>query len=308
MEVRILGSGGSEGIPAFLCRCHVCAEARRRRGREIRQNACAHVTLASGQGILLDMPPQFKMAWDRSHLDDEKLAAILITHRHQDHTLGLKYLIDAIPKNGFRQARAITAYLPADLLTGRLREMDPENGYPPEGRRGPFVTFLPVEAYLPITLGGCRVTPLETNHLRPNGGKNGGSETFGYLFEDSDGTRMAYMVDAPSDLPARTAEILSARRLDCLIFECTFERLGPAIGHTDIRSLIQIGRRFSPRALIATHISHQNLGHHGLVDALAGEGIRVAYDGMRFRVRPRPRPCPGNPLKKERAISGNPIK
>ena len=288
MEVRILGSGGSEGIPAFLCRCSVCAEARLRRGREIRQNACAHVTLASGLGILLDMPPQFKMAWDRSRLDDEKLAAILITHRHQDHTLGLKYLIDAVPKNGFQQARAITAYLPADVLTGRLRGMDPENGYPPEGRQGPFVAFTPIEAYREITLGGCRVTPLETNHLQQHGGKNGRSETFGYLFEDADGTRMAYMVDAQSDLPARTVEVLSAARLDCLIFECTFERLVPPIGHTDIRSLIRIGQRFSPRTLIATHISHQNLGHRELVDALATDGIRVAYDGMHFKVRCRP--------------------
>lgn len=299
MEVRILGSGGSEGIPAFLCRCRVCAEARLRGGREIRQNACAHVTLASGQGILLDMPPQFKMAWDRSRLDDEKLAAILITHRHQDHTLGLKYLIDAVPKNGFRQARAITAYLPADVLTGRLRGMDPENRYPPEGRQGPFVAFLPIEAYREITLGACRVTPLETNHLRPHGNGNG-SETFGYLLEDSDGTRMAYMVDAQSDLPARTVEILSESRLDCLIFECTFERLGSAVGHTDIEGLIRIGRRFSPGALIATHFSHQNLGHRELVDALAAEGIRVAYDGMRFRVRRPARPCPGNPLKKRK--------
>jgi phosphoribosyl 1,2-cyclic phosphate phosphodiesterase len=292
MEVRILGSGGSEGIPAFLCQCRVCAEARLRGGREIRQNACAYVTLASGFGILLDMPPQFKMAWDRYRIDQEKLAAILITHRHADHTLGLKYLIDAVPENGFRQARTMTVYLPADVLTGRIRQMDPKNDYPPEGRRGPFVKFRPVEAYRTITLGSCRVTPLETNHQTPHGDGNGRNcETFGYLFEDSDGTRMAYMVDAQPDLPARTVEILSERRLDCLVFECTFERPGTP-GHTDIRSLIQIGRRFSPRTLIATHISHQNLGHRELVDTLAGEKIRVAYDRMRIKVRPRPGRAP----------------
>lgn len=282
MEVRILGSGGSEGIPAFLCRCRICAEARLRRGREIRQNACAVVTLASGLSILLDMPPQFKMAWDKSGLDEEKLAAILITHRHEDHTLGLKYLIDAIPRNGFFKARAITAYLPAEVLTGRLRSLDPHNDYPPEGKQGPFVTFLPIEPFRIITLGGCRVTPLETNHLRPQGGI--GSESFGYLFEDSDGTRMAYMVDAQADLPARTAEALS--KLDCLIWECTFEKLDKPIGHTDIKGLIGIARRFSPRKCIATHISHQNLGHRDLVKVLAGEKIRVAWDGMRIRVRP----------------------
>lgn len=288
MEVRILGSGGSEGIPAFLCKCRICAEARRRGGREIRQNACAHVTLASGLGILLDMPPQFKMTWDRYRLDQEKLAAILITHRHEDHTLGLKYLIDAVPENGFRQAWAMKAYLPPDVLTGHLQRMDPKNDYPPKGRQGPFVEFLPVEAYRTITIGSCRVTPLETNHLKLHGdGNKDGCETFGYLFEDSDGTRMAYMADAQIDLPDRTAEALSEARLDCLIFECTFKRLDPPIGHTDIQGLIRIGQRFSSRALIATHISHQNLGHRDLVNVLAGEGIRVAYDGMRIRVRTR---------------------
>ena len=288
MEIRILGSGGSEGIPAFLCQCRICEEARRRGGREIRQNACAHVTLASGLGILLDMPPQFKMAWDHCRLDQEKLAAILITHRHQDHTLGLKYLIDAVPENGFRQARTMTVYLPTDVLTDRIRQLDPKNDYPLGGRRGPFVEFLPVEAYRKIALGSCSVTPLETNHLRLRGdGTGSGWENFGYLFEDSDGTRMAYMLDAQIDLPDRTFEVLSEARLDCLIFECTFKQLNPPVGHTDIQGLIQIGRRFSPRALIATHISHQNLGHHDLVNLLAGEGIRVAYDGMRIKVRPR---------------------
>jgi phosphoribosyl 1,2-cyclic phosphate phosphodiesterase len=288
MEVRILGSGGNEGIPAFLCKCRVCTEARRRGGREIRQNACAHVTLATGLGILLDMPPQFKMAWDRYRLDQDKLAAILITHRHEDHTLGLKYLIDAIPENGFRQARTTTVYFPVDVLTGRLHQMDPKGDYPPEGRRGPFVEFLPVKAYQTITLGSCKVTPLETNHQPLHGdGIGGGCETFGYLFDDSDGTRLAYMVDAQMDLPDRTAEVLSNARLDCLIFECTFERLEPPIGHTDIQSLIRIRQRFSPRVLIATHISHQNLSHRDLVKVLAGEGIRVAYDGMRIKVRPR---------------------
>jgi phosphoribosyl 1,2-cyclic phosphate phosphodiesterase len=295
MEVRILGSGGSEGIPAFLCKCRVCAEARRLRGREIRQNACAHVTLASGLGILLDMPPQFKMAWDRYRLNEEKLAAILITHRHEDHTLGLKYLIDAVPENGFRHARTMTVYFPADLLTGRLRQLDPKSDYPPEGRRGPFVEFLPVKAYRKITLGSCGVTPLETNHQRQRDeGNDGGCETFGYLFEDSDGTRMAYMVDAQADLPDRTGELLSEARLDCLIFECTFEQLDSPIGHTDIQSLIRIWRRFSPRALIATHISHQNLGYRDLVKVLAGEGIRVAHDGMQIMVRPRRGRAPAN--------------
>ncbi len=286
MEVRILGSGGSEGIPAFLCRCGICAEARRLGGREVRQNACAHVTLASGQGILLDMPPQFKMAWDRSGLDAEALAAILITHRHEDHTLGLKYLIDAVPRNGVREAKPITAYLPAEVLTGRLQGLDPKNDYPPTGRKGPFVEFRPVAAYKPLTLGSCRVMPLETNHLRP-AGETAGGETMGYLFEDADGTRMAYMVDAPADLPAQTAGFLSAAPLDCLIYECTFA--GPAqAGHTDIKSLIEIRRRVAPRMLVATHISHQNLGHRDLVKALVREKIRVAYDGMRLTVRHRP--------------------
>jgi ribonuclease BN (tRNA processing enzyme) len=147
------------------------------------------------------------------------------------------------------------------------------------------VAYCPIEAYRPLTLGGCRVTPLETNHLKPQG--SDGGESFGYLFEDADGTRMAYLVDAQADLPEATAEALLSKRLDCLIWECTFAKLDKPIGHTDIAGLIGVGRRFSPRKLVATHISHQTLGHRELTEALAPEGILVAHDGMRIRVRPR---------------------
>jgi phosphoribosyl 1,2-cyclic phosphate phosphodiesterase len=284
MEVRILGSGGSEGIPAFLCLCRVCQEARRLGGREVRQNASAHVRLASGMGVLIDLPPQFKMAWDRSGLPEDGLAAILVTHRHEDHTLGLKYLVEAGPANGYLQARTMTVYLPVDVLTGRVRQLDPKHDYPPEGLQGPFVTFLPLAAYRPLTLGGCRITPLETNHQRPQG-EPGGPETLGFLFEDADGARMAYLIDAQPDLPERTAAILSAARLDCLIFECNFAALDPPVGHVDIPSLVEAKRRFRPRCLVATHISHRNLGHRELTARLAPEGIRAAYDGMKIRVR-----------------------
>jgi ribonuclease BN (tRNA processing enzyme) len=244
------------------------------------------VTLASGLGILIDLPPQFKMSWDRFGRAEDKLAAILITHRHGDHTLGLKYLVEAGPANGYLQARAMTVYLPAEVLTGQVSQLDPGNDDPPEGHRGPFVTFLPLEAYRTVVMGGCRITPLETNHQRPQGSGNRGPETFGYLFEDADGTKMAYMVDAQPDLPERTVEALCESRLDCLIFECNFERLEPAVGHVDIRSLVGIRKRLAPRSLIATHISHRNLGHRQLSALLASQGIRTAYDGMKITVRP----------------------
>ena len=84
----------------------------------------------------------------------------------------------------------------------------------------------------------------------------------------------------------RTAEALLSQRLDCLIWECTFAKLDKTVGHTDIAGLIGVGRRFSPRKLVATHISHQTLGHRELEEALAPEGILVAHDGMRIKVTP----------------------
>ena len=283
MTLTIVGSGASEGIPAFLCNCAGCRRARRIRGREIRQNACALVTSRTGQSLLIDMPPQFKMAWDARQFDQESLLGVLVTHRHEDHTLGLKYLRDVDPRNGVQDAHPIQLWLPEEVEQSWFPRGPGRTESAAESSRGPAIEVRVVEIAREFSLGPFRVTPVETWHLRPAGVGDLRGSSFGYLIEDADGKRLAYMVDSPAQLPDRTFELLSAQPLDCLVFECTFARGQSPEQHTDLEGLRTIHQSLHPRLMIATHFSHQNLGHRELRRLLAPQGIKAAFDGMRVK-------------------------
>ena len=75
-------------------------------------------------------------------------------------------------------------------------------------------------------------------------------------------------------------------RLTAWSTNCTFER-NPWPGHTDIEGLRAIKRGLSPRQMIATHISHRNLGYRALRKTLAASGILLAWDGMKVTFRNR---------------------
>ena len=283
MTLAIIGSGASQGIPAFLCNCTGCRRARRVRGREIRQNACALVTSRTGKSLLIDMPPQIKMAWDGLQFDHECLLGVLVTHRHEDHTLGLKYLRDVDPRNGVKDAHPIQLWLPEEVQQSWFprdsRAAEPLAPSP----RGSAIDVRVVESARAFTLGPFRVTPVETWHLRTAAVGDLRGTSFGYLIEDADGKRLAYMVDSPAQLPERTLELLSARRLDCLVFECTFAHGQSPDQHTDLEGLRAVHQCLRPRLMIATHFSHQNVGHRALRRLLSRQGIRAAFDGMRVK-------------------------
>jgi phosphoribosyl 1,2-cyclic phosphate phosphodiesterase len=281
--LTIVGSGASEGIPAFLCNCTGCRRARRVRGREIRQNACALVTSRTGKNLLIDMPPQIKMAWDLRQFDHESLLGVLVTHRHEDHTLGLKYLRDVDPRNGVQDAHPIQLWLPEEVAQSWFPQ-GPGRAEPIAGSsQGPAIDVRVVESSRAFTLGPFRVTPVETWHLRASAVGDLQGSSFGYMIEDADGKSLAYMVDSPARLPERTFELLSARRLDCLVFECTFAHGHATDQHTDLEGLRAVHHALSPRLMIATHFSHQNVGHRALHRVLSPQGIRAAFDGMRVK-------------------------
>ncbi len=82
-EITILGSGTSMGVPTLGCTCRVCTSAD---PRDRRTRPSIAVTWA-GHRVLIDTGPDFRQQALREGIDH--VDAVLYTHSHADHILGL---------------------------------------------------------------------------------------------------------------------------------------------------------------------------------------------------------------------------
>src|ERR1700758_2236135 len=98
--LTVLGSGTSMGVPTIGCSCAVChsADPRDRRTRP-------SILLEYGaKFVLIDTTPDFREQAIRENI--RQLDAVLYTHTHADHILGL----DDLRPLSFRRDRGIPLY------------------------------------------------------------------------------------------------------------------------------------------------------------------------------------------------------
>jgi len=106
-ELLFLGTGGAWRVPELNCDCFICREMRRRgesRGRTA-------LLLKGERRLLIDCGPDISEQLSRHEIGG--LDAVLITHEHGDHYLGLDELFSykrTVPKGGYR---SIPVYMTA---------------------------------------------------------------------------------------------------------------------------------------------------------------------------------------------------
>src|SRR4051812_21857635 len=81
MNIRLLGTGGADGIPAFCSDSMVSKWAREHGGKDIRTRAAA---LVDGD-LKIDFGPDTQAQIQRDGLDPCDWTALLITHSDEDH-------------------------------------------------------------------------------------------------------------------------------------------------------------------------------------------------------------------------------
>ncbi|HZV68243.1 MAG TPA: MBL fold metallo-hydrolase [Saprospiraceae bacterium] len=254
LEITLLGTGTSQGIPVIGCNCPVCTSSD---PRDKRLRTAAFIQ-AGETGLAIDLGPDFRMQMLNNNLSD--VHAVLLTHEHNDHISGL----DDIRPINFRYKRNIPIYGSARSL-GEIKRrffyaFDPDYLYPGK----PHVTGIVINDD-PFEINDISIIPIPVDH--------GDLPIYGFRIGD-----LAYITDAKR-IPEKSRKLL--QNLDTLILNAL--RIEPHEAHLNIDEAIEIVKELKPRQCFLTHISHAS-GLHADIDKFLPDGIKLGFDGMRLRL------------------------
>jgi len=252
IRLTMLGSGTSMGVPSLGCGCRVCQSSD---PRDNRTRPSILIT-ADGQNILIDTSPDFRQQALRAGL--RRLDAVVYTHGHADHIMGL----DDIRPFNLKQKKRVPVYANGQTL-GILRRTF---AYIFDGK--PTLSTIPAvdlrEICGPFEVAGVCFQPIPARH--------GDMDVLGFRFG-----RGAYLTDF-SEIPNSSMELLHG--LDDLILDALRDQPHPM--HSTVANSLEVVRLLAPRRAWFTHISH-DLPHEE-TNARLPENVRLGYDGLSFEV------------------------
>ncbi len=253
LTLTVLGSGTSVGVPTIGCSCAVCTS---RDPRDQRLRPSVYLRYRQ-RGVLIDTSPDFRQQVLRFGVDH--LDAILFTHAHADHILGLD---DVRPFN-FHKAAPIPIYATQETLTAIRRAFNYVfDGRATESSRPKVeVNVLTGE---PFTLFGLQIVPIRLHH--------GNGETYGYRFGN-----LAYLTDH-NEIPPESMEKL--RGLDVLFLDAL--RHTPHPTHSTVARSLQTVDELQPKRAFFTHICHDL--PHERTESEFPPHVRLAFDGLQISV------------------------
>ena len=253
LRITVLGSGTSMGVPTIGCHCDVCSSDDPRDNR-LRPSILVRY---GGRNVLIDTTPDFRTQALRAKIT--RLDAILFTHEHADHIMGLD---DVRPFN-FRQKNSIPIFASEATLAAIRRSV-----------QYIFVTRAS-ESSIPkldthtidgtsFDLFGLEIRPLRLLHGR--------GEVYGFRFG-----KAAYLTDH-SEIPRETLEQL--RGLDVLFLDALRHKPHPT--HSTVARSMAYAGQLNPRRTFFTHICHEL--PHARTEHDLPPHIRLAYDGLEITV------------------------
>lgn len=209
-----------------------------------------------GRTVVIDTTPDFRSQALRIKLD--RLDAVLYTHGHADHILGLD---DVRPYNG-KQHSTVPIYGSPETLATLRRQFSYIFDPSPTVSSLPQIQLREVEGQ--FNLFGLDVIPIHAFH--------GPHPVLGYRA----GT-IAYLTDF-SFVPDQSKELLHG--LDHFILDAL--RYEPHPMHSNVAQSLALVQELKPKHAWFTHICH-DLGHKDTNSKLP-ENVQLAYDGLTFEV------------------------
>ena len=248
-SILVLGSGTSVGVPMIGCRCKVCT-SNDPRDKRLRPSVLLRL---GDKRVLIDASPDFR--YQALHFGIDRLDAILFTHSHADHILGLD---DVRPFN-FLQKKDIPIYTSAETLAAIQRTFHYVFACEPSESSRPRLSSHVFDT-APMSIEGLDFHPIRVAH--------GKGTAHGFRFGDC-----AYLTDH-SEIPPESLEKLAG--LDVLFLDAL--RHNPHPTHSTVEESLRTVEALKPKRAFFTHISHDLL--HATVEARLPANVQIAYDGL----------------------------
>ncbi len=251
IKLTFLGTGTSQGVPVIGCECDTCLSGDRKDNR-LRTSVLIQIDQVN---LLIDAGPDLRQQMLRQKV--HHLNGILITHEHNDHTIGL----DDIRPFNFMQGTDIPIYgLPRvlDGIKSRFSYVFSENPYP----GSPRMMCVPVEP-------GQLFSPDQSIEVCALSILHGTLPILGFKIG-----RLAYITDA-SEIPEDTMRQL--HDVDTLVVNCLRYRKHPS--HFNFDDALSFIRQISPRKAYLTHLSHEMGLYEDIMEKLPPD-IKPAFDGL----------------------------
>lgn len=248
--LTVLGSGTSMGVPTIGCNCRVCTSV----DPHDKRTRPSILLEYDGRVVLIDTTPDFRQQAIRENIT--RLDAILYTHAHADHILGL----DDVRPLSFKREGNIPLYAhenAAGSLENIFRYI-----FKSDYKFGGIARVEMNRIKGPLELFGARFEPVVIIH--------GEAEIHGFRFGSA-----AYLTDF-SAIPAESKERL--RGLDILFLDALRHRPHPT--HSTVANSLGLVEELKPRRAFFTHISH-DLPHEETNQTFP-EHVRLAHDGLKL--------------------------
>jgi phosphoribosyl 1,2-cyclic phosphate phosphodiesterase len=248
-QVLFLGTGTSHGVPLIGCSCAVC------RSTDPRDKRLRPSILVRGPAshILVDTSPDLRqqaLAHAIARVD-----AVLYTHSHADHILGL----DELRRYNHLQGHSLPCYATTATWADLRRAFHYVfTGGPHVGGGVPDIAQHTIEG--PFTAGGLAVVPVPVWHGR--------MPVLGFRFGD-----FAYLTDC-NRLDEAAWPLLDG--VNTLVVDALRERPHPT--HFTVDEALAVIARVRPKCAYLTHMTH-DVGH-ATTSARLPAGVELAYDGL----------------------------
>jgi phosphoribosyl 1,2-cyclic phosphate phosphodiesterase len=238
------------GVPTLGCHCVVC-ESEDPLDKRTRPSV---LLTYGGRNVVIDTTPDFRYQAMRARID--RLDAVVYTHAHADHILGL----DDIRPYNLKQKGNVPIYGTRETLDTLKRQFAYIFDDTPTETSLPGVELHEING--PFELFGAKIVPVPAMH--------GPTPVLGFRIGGA-----AYLTDF-SRVPESSKTLLQG--LDDLILDAL--RYVPHPTHSNVEQSLALVQELKPKRAWFTHICH-DLGH-AETNARLPENVRLAYDGLQI--------------------------